>query len=266
MQVFLSVAPRDARAALQFHNRLAHVAYRIGEESRLLRQNLPQSRGGILSLSDYRCPPIEKPEALCREILQECNLRSYGGVLADFEEAASQDRLTFLEKLCGMLGRSSRRLFLPAAAFNSVWRRPSAALAGIKWPLISSGWLWTFAFPPPAALGRLWNRMSFKRCSVSNPPLLSIPAISVHATSPTPGRVRPISFSTTMRRQSGKKSAPAMRWVCAPLSSCTRKSRTCCPPCSAVRETGRLGGPSYERTMEKSIKTRFFCRRLLTKL
>ena len=113
MQVFLSVAPRDARAALQFHNRLAHVAYRIGEDSRLLRQNLLQSRGGILSLSDYRCPPIEKPEALCREILQECNLRSYGGVLADFEEAASQDRLTFLEKLCGMLGRSSRRLFLP---------------------------------------------------------------------------------------------------------------------------------------------------------
>ena len=38
LQVFLSVAPRDVRAALQYHNRLAHVAYRIGEESRLLRQ------------------------------------------------------------------------------------------------------------------------------------------------------------------------------------------------------------------------------------
>ena len=113
MQVFLSVAPRDARAALQFHNRLAHVAYRIGEQSRLLRQNLLQSRGGILSLSDYRCPPIEKPEALCREILQECNLRSYGGVLADFEGEARQDRLAFLEKLCAALRRSSRRLFLP---------------------------------------------------------------------------------------------------------------------------------------------------------
>ena len=113
LQVFLSVAPRDARAALQFHNRLAHVAYRIGEESRLLRQNLLQSRGGILSLSDYRCPPIEKPEALCREILQECNLRGYGGVLADFEGEARQDRLAFLEKLCAALRRSSRRLFLP---------------------------------------------------------------------------------------------------------------------------------------------------------
>ena len=72
MQVFLSVAPRDVRAALQYHNRLAHVAYRIGEDSRLLRQNLLQCRGGLLSLSDCRCPPIQRPEALCRELVREC--------------------------------------------------------------------------------------------------------------------------------------------------------------------------------------------------
>lgn len=113
MQVFLSVAPRDARAGLQFHNRLAHVAYRIGAESRLLRQNLLQCRGGLLSLSDYHCPPIGKPEALCREILQECNLRGYSGVLADFEGQTAQDRLNLLEKLCSVLSRSNRRLFLP---------------------------------------------------------------------------------------------------------------------------------------------------------
>ena len=113
LQVFLAVAPRDVRAALQFHNRLAHVAYRIGEASRLLRQNLLQCRGGLLSLSDHSCPPINRPEALCREILQECNLRSYSGVLADFEEQAPPDRVTFLEKLCNTMNRSGRRLFLP---------------------------------------------------------------------------------------------------------------------------------------------------------
>ena len=113
LQVFLSVAPRDVRAALQYHNRLAHVAYRIGEESRLLRQNLVQCRGGLLSLSDWQCPPISKPEPLCREILRECNLRGYSGVLADFEGPAAQDRLAFLEKLCAAMSRSGRRLFLP---------------------------------------------------------------------------------------------------------------------------------------------------------
>lgn len=113
MQVFLSVAPRDVRAALQFHNRLAHVAYRVGEDSHLLRQNLLQCRGGLLSLSDHYCPAITRPELLCREILQECNLRNYSGVLADFEEQVTPDRWTFLEKLCHTMSRSGRRLFLP---------------------------------------------------------------------------------------------------------------------------------------------------------
>ena len=115
LQVFLAVAPREVRAALQFHNRLAHVAYRVGEESRLLRQNLPACRGGLLSLSDYRCPPIERPEALCREIAQECSLRGFGGVLADFEQTPTRDQLTFLEKLCAAMAKSGRRLFLPEA-------------------------------------------------------------------------------------------------------------------------------------------------------
>ena len=120
LQVFLSVAPRDVRAALQYHNRLAHVAYRIGENARLLRQNLLQCRGGLLSLSDCQCPPIPRPEPLCREILQECNLRGYGGVLADFEGQASPEKLALLERLCAALSRSGRRLFLPEALASQV--------------------------------------------------------------------------------------------------------------------------------------------------
>ena len=113
LQVFLSVAPRDVRAALQYHNCLAHAAYRVGEDARLLRQNLVQCRGGLLSLSDFQCPPIPLPEALCQEIVRECNLRSYGGVLADFEGPVSPDRLAFLEKLCAAMARTGRRLYLP---------------------------------------------------------------------------------------------------------------------------------------------------------
>ena len=113
MQVYLSVTPKDARAAMQYHSRLAHVAYRIGEGSQLLRQNLLQLRGGILSLSDLGAPPITRPEALCRDVRQECGLRGYVGVLADFEEAMTPDRLTFLEKLSGILRQSKRRLFVP---------------------------------------------------------------------------------------------------------------------------------------------------------
>lgn len=120
MQVYLCVTPRDARAAMKYHNRLAHVAYRIGEGSQLLRQNLLQLRGGILSLSDLNCPAITKPDALCREIRQECGLRGYVGVLADFEEGITPDRIAFLEKLSAILRQCKRRLFIPEAYATQV--------------------------------------------------------------------------------------------------------------------------------------------------
>ena len=114
MQVYLSVTPADCRTAMQYHRRLAHVAYRIGLESRLLRQNLlMQTKGGLMSLSDRDAPPIARPEVLCREIWQECAARSYAGVLADFEAAPTQDRLSFLDRLCTLLHRNKRRLYLP---------------------------------------------------------------------------------------------------------------------------------------------------------
>ena len=70
MQLYLAVTPGDARKAAQFGKALAHVAYRIGPGSTLLRQDLPlQSRGGIPSVSDREAPKIGDPEALCAAVL-----------------------------------------------------------------------------------------------------------------------------------------------------------------------------------------------------
>ena len=114
MQVYLSVIPRHCREAMKYHTRLAHVAYRIGPDSHLLRQSLlMQTKGGLLSLSDRDCPPITRPEALCRELWQECGLRGYLGVLADFESDPCEDRVAFLRRLCALLRGHNRRLFLP---------------------------------------------------------------------------------------------------------------------------------------------------------
>ena len=116
MQLYLSVVPQLCREAMKYRTRLAHVAYRIGEGSHLLRQNLLlQTKGGLLSLSDRECPPIRQPDTLCRELWQECGLRGYAGVLADFESPVTADRLAFLTRLGSLLGRHNRRLFLPEA-------------------------------------------------------------------------------------------------------------------------------------------------------
>ena len=52
MQIYLAVTPAEAQEASRFRCSLAHVAYCIGPDSTLLRQNLLlQTRGGLLSVS-----------------------------------------------------------------------------------------------------------------------------------------------------------------------------------------------------------------------
>ena len=79
MQTFLAVTPGEEQAAARFRRPLAHVAYRIGTESVLLRRNLLlQTRGGLLSVSDRDAPPIDDPGALCAAVLRECRQRRHG--------------------------------------------------------------------------------------------------------------------------------------------------------------------------------------------
>ena len=114
MRTYLAVTPGEAQEAGRYGQALAHVAYRIGPGSTLLRQNLLlETRGGLLSVSDRDAPLIEDPQALTAAVLRECGRRGYGGVLLDFEERSRQDRRTFVEHLGRALSSSRRGLYLP---------------------------------------------------------------------------------------------------------------------------------------------------------
>ncbi len=114
MQIYLGVTPEAAREALGCWRSLAHVAYRVGPGSVLLRQNLLlQTKGGLLSVSDREAPFIDSPEALRDAVLRECGRRGYSGVLLDFEEAPRRDRAAFAASLAPALSASRRALFLP---------------------------------------------------------------------------------------------------------------------------------------------------------
>ena len=135
MQLYLAVTPGEARAAAQYGRALAHVAYRIGPGSTLLRQNLNlQTQGGLLSVSDREAPPIGDPDALCAAVLRECGRRSYTGVLLDFEEPPRQDRLEFARRLEQTLAAGRRTLYLPEryaqAAGNSAVVLVCTAISG----------------------------------------------------------------------------------------------------------------------------------------
>ena len=112
MQIYLAVTPAEAQEAARCHCALAHVAYCIGPESTLLRQNLLlQTRGGILSITDRDAPFIVSPEQLAAAALRECGRRSYGGVLLDFEQSPAPDRLAFAQALARRL--APRPLYVP---------------------------------------------------------------------------------------------------------------------------------------------------------
>ena len=114
MRIYLAVTAEDHPQAAAPGRWFAHVAYRIGPESALLRRNLPlQTRTGLLSVGDRDAPPIADPEALCGETLRECARRGYEGVVLDFEEPFREDRAAFAAHLGHRLGQTGRRLYLP---------------------------------------------------------------------------------------------------------------------------------------------------------
>lgn len=116
MSVFLAVTPAEAASCRGYRVPLVHIAYAVGDGGRLLRSELPRgAQGGLLGLSDRCNGPLSELPMLCRAILGECHAHRFGGVLADFEGGAREDRLPFLSRLGAMLAQSGRRLYVPEA-------------------------------------------------------------------------------------------------------------------------------------------------------
>ena len=104
MQIYLAVTPEASQEALGHCRNLAHVAYRIGPGSALLRRSLLlQNKGGLLSVSDREAPFIDSPEDLRDAALRECGRRGYTGILLDFEEPPRRDRTAFASALAPAL-------------------------------------------------------------------------------------------------------------------------------------------------------------------
>ena len=109
MQIYLAVTPAEAQEAARFRCSLAHVAYCIGPDSTLLRQNLLlQTRGRLLSVTDRDAPFIASPEHLAAAALRECGRRGYGGVLLDLEQPPAPARLAFAQALAKRLAPRPR--------------------------------------------------------------------------------------------------------------------------------------------------------------
>lgn len=122
MQIYLAVTPAEAQEASRFRCSLAHVAYCIGPDSTLLRQNLLlQTRGGLLSVTDRGAPFIASPERLSAAALPGVRAAELRRRAAGFRAASCAGPAG----LCGDAGRrlSPRPVYVPesyAAASGAI--------------------------------------------------------------------------------------------------------------------------------------------------
>ena len=169
LQIYLAVTPGEYQEAAKYNRAFAHVAYRIGPGSTLLRQNLLlQTKGGLLSISDREAPEISDAQALCAAVLRECGRRGYTGALLDFERPAREDRVLFAQQLGRLLSTSRRTLYVPesyahavttsmpypAAALQSACGMPplcGAVRQSLRWTCSACEWI--SACPPGQARG-----------------------------------------------------------------------------------------------------------------
>lgn len=115
MQIYYAVTAPDFREAVGRGRKFAHVAYRIGAESELLRRSPPlQTHGDMMSVSDRDAGTVTSPETLCGAVVRECLRRGYRGAVLDFEEPPREDLRGFAALLEKRLRDNRRTLYVPA--------------------------------------------------------------------------------------------------------------------------------------------------------
>ncbi|MBQ2061911.1 MAG: hypothetical protein II458_04475 [Oscillospiraceae bacterium] len=114
MQIYLAAAPELLARAHSLSVPVAHAAYRIDEAGHLTARELPAMlRGGLLLLCGGETLPSFRPEILCREMVNECQRREFGGAVLDIDGPPSSLSVRLMRLLEEELGRRQKRLYVP---------------------------------------------------------------------------------------------------------------------------------------------------------
>ena len=126
MRLYYAVTAEDFQEAAGHGRRFAHVAYRIGADSSLLRRTRPlQTHGDVMSVSDRDAAPVGRPETLCDAAARECVRGGYVGAVLDFECEPRDDLRRFAALFATRLKENRRTLYVPMSYADAV---PGAVL------------------------------------------------------------------------------------------------------------------------------------------
>ena len=85
--ILLAAPPGMCEAAAAYGCRVAHLAYQLDDQGRLIRPEMPRTRKGSLMAichSGAQAPEIDRT-AFLTQITRECSARGFSGVICDFE-------------------------------------------------------------------------------------------------------------------------------------------------------------------------------------
>ena len=271
MQTFIAVTPEEEQDAARLHRPLAHVAYRIGPSSSLLRRNLLlQTRGGLLSVSDRDSPPWRTPEPCAPRC---CGVRPAGlpGGAAGLRGPAPPGPAGPGPPAGERLPAARRTLYVPEGYASAAPAAPvlvNAAVSGGSWEeylreqirRLGPGRLaldlervrMDFSLPAPSGQGTPLSGQELARLLEQARPAVSSPRSCAPGTSPAPGTGKPTSSSSTTPGPSAASSGPPPPWAAPPRFSCGRRSGTWPGSCFS-REPGDAGGRTGRPRAKKSL-------------
>lgn len=114
LNLILTAPQAQAHAALGYGVPVAHMAYRVGPGPQLMRGSIPMAlRGGLLMMDDQGYTPQGgDTAAFCQQVLRECALRGYTGVVTDWENPPGQPQAELTQALDQALQSKGWPLFV----------------------------------------------------------------------------------------------------------------------------------------------------------
>lgn len=121
-QLIIAAPPSAVREATSYALPVAHMAYRIGQNLQLLRANIPINlRSGLMMVGSSGFDGHGDVANFCRQVIRECSMRNFDGIILDFEGAAHPPLGQVVNKLGAITAQRNWPLFVPEeyAAFSN---------------------------------------------------------------------------------------------------------------------------------------------------
>lgn len=133
-QLIIAAPPSAVREATAYALPVAHMAYRIGQNLQLLRANIPINlRAGLMMICCSGFDGHGDVINFCRQVIRECSIRNFDGIVLDFEGSAHPLLGQVVSKLGAITAQRNWPLFVPEeyAAFSDHTKiMISSALSG----------------------------------------------------------------------------------------------------------------------------------------